>query len=397
MQNNSELDSILNLEKEEEEGKEEKEKKEEGEEEEEEKEEGEKEEEEEEEEEEKEDEDILRKIEELLSQENNTSLDLGSHELPRILDILKKAYEASPKLQKLTYLNLEDNLLSGSDLIQLLKLLKLFPNLVTLNLDWNDFSNVYYIRDSICCSKDQTLDLKNLSIHGCYINIICSTSYNIINFLKYFPDLVSLHLGDNGLDDKWIEKLAPVLEQCRDLAQLNLNSNDIGPEGSKILANVLQGINFSRLYLFGNNIGAEGAMYIAQVLVQCPNFVELKLNMNNIGDKGVSYITQVLRQCSKLAVIDLGSNNIGIEGALKIAKVLAQCPNLTYLNLTNNNIRDKGALYIAEVLLDCPILTDLNLSYNNITDEGAKSLKEKLSQCHNLVLNKLLLEYQLPA
>jgi hypothetical protein len=42
-------------------------------------------------------------------------------------------------------------------------------------------------------------------------------------------------------------------------------------------------------------------------------------------------------------------------------------------------------------------LTDLNLSYNNITDEGAKSLKEKLSQCHNLVLNKLLLEYQLPA
>ena len=343
---------------------------------------------------EEEDEDILRKIEELLSQENNTSLHLGSHEFPRVLDILKKAYETFPNLQKLTYLNLEDNLLSGSDLIQLLKLLKMFPNLVSLNLDWNDFTNVYYIHE---CSKDQTLDLKNLSIHGCYINIICSTSYNIINFLKYFPDLVSLHLGDNGLDDKWIEKLAPVLEQCRDLAQLNLNSNDIGPEGSKILANVLQGINFSRLYLFGNNIGAEGAMYIAQVLVQCPNFVELKLNMNNIGDKGVSYITQVLRQCSKLAVIDLGSNNIGIEGALKIAKVLAQCPNLTYLNLTNNNIRDKGALYIAEVLLDCPILTDLNLSYNNITDEGAKSLKEKLSQCHNLVLNKLLLEYQLPA
>lgn len=329
---------------------------------------------------EEEDEDILRKIEELLSQENNTSLDLGSHELPRVLDILKKAYEASPNLQKLTDLNLEDNQLSGSDLIQLLKLLKLFPNLVSLNLDWNDFTNVYYIHE---CSKDQTLDLKNLSIHGCYINIICSTSYNIINFLKYFPGLVSLHLGDNGLNNEWIEELAPVLEQCPDLAELNLNTNIIGSEGLKILANVLQGEKFCRLHLFGNNIGAEGAMYIAQVLTQCPNFVELKLNMNNIGDKGVSYIVNAITECSKLAALDLSSNNIGVEGALNIAKVLPKCPNLTDLNLANNNISDKGALYITEVLLDCPNLTDLNLSYNNISDEEVKSLKENF---HNVII-----------
>ena len=309
-----------------------------------------------------EEEDILRKIEELLSQENNTSLHLGSHEFPRVLDILKKTSEASPNLQKLTDLNLEDNLLSGLDLIQLLKLLKLFPNLVSLNLDWNDFSDIYNIRE---CTKDQTLDLKNLSIHGCYINIICRTSYNIIKILGYFPQLVSLHLGDNGLDDKWIEELAPVLEQCPDLAELNLNSNDIGPEGSKILANVLQGKNFSRLHLFGNNIGAEGAMYIAQVLAQCPNFVELILNMNNIGDKGVSYIANVLVQCSKLAALDLSSNNIGVEGALNIAKVLTDCPNLTDLNLTNNNISDEAAKSLKEIQTQCPALKQLLVEYQS--------------------------------
>jgi hypothetical protein len=43
-----------------------------------------------------EEENILRKIEELLSQENNTSLDLGSHELARVLDILANSCEASP-------------------------------------------------------------------------------------------------------------------------------------------------------------------------------------------------------------------------------------------------------------------------------------------------------------
>jgi hypothetical protein len=313
-------------------------------------------------------EDILRKIEELSSQENNTSLDFGTNEHPRVLDILLEAYETFPNLRKLTDLNLTNNWLCGSSLsIELLEFLKLFPELVSLNLDWNDFSSV-----SKCtgCTKDQILNLKNLSIHGCYINVIHKNSYNIIGFLECFPKLVSLHLGDNGLDDKWMVRFEPVLEQYHDLAELNLNSNEIGPKGAKILANVLQGSNFIRLHLFGNNIGAEGAMYIAQVLAQCPNFVELILNTNNIGDEGALYIANAL--CN------------------------AQCPNLVKLNLRYNNISDEGAKSFEKVLCNaqCSSLTDLNLDHNNISEEAAKRLKEKLSQSHNLVLKELLLEYQ---
>jgi hypothetical protein len=314
-------------------------------------------------------EDILRKIEELSSQENNTSLDFGTNEHPRVLDILLEAYETFPNLRKLTDLNLTNNWLGGSSLsIELLEFLKLFPNLVSLNLDWNDFSSV----SNVCkCSEDQTLNLKNLSIHGCYINVIRQNSYNIIGFLERFPKLVSLKLGENGLDDKWMERLEPVLGQYHELAKLNLNSNNIGPKGAKILANVLQGSNFIRLHLFGNNIGAEGAMYIAQVLAQCPNFVELILNMNNIGDKGASYIANVLVQCPKLAALNLRYNNISDEGAKSFEKVLCNA--------------------------QCSSLTDLNLGHNNISEEAAKRLKEKLSQSHNLVLKELLLEYQSPA
>ena len=335
-------------------------------------------------------EDILRKIEELSSQENNTSLDFGTNEHPRVLDILLEAYETFPNLRKLTDLNLTNNWLCGSSLsIELLEFLKLFPNLVSLNLDWNDFSSV----SNVCkctvspqadsrvlldctvseggCTKDQILNLKNLSIHGCYINVIRQNSYNIIGFLERFPKLVSLKLGENGLDDKWMERLEPVLGQYHELAKLNLNSNNIGPKGAKILANVLQGSNFIRLHLFGNNIGAEGAMYIAQVLAQCPNFVELILNMNNIGDKGASYIANVLVQCPKLAALNLRYNNISDEGAKSFEKVLCNA--------------------------QCSSLTDLNLGHNNISEEAAKRLKEKLSQSHNLVLKELLLEYQSPA
>jgi hypothetical protein len=335
-------------------------------------------------------EDILRKIEELSSQENNTSLDFGTNEHPRVLDILLEAYETFPNLRKLTDLNLTNNWLGGSSLsIELLEFLKLFPNLVSLNLDWNDFSSV----SNVCkcsvrlsegdsracliktgCTKDQTLNLKNLSIHGCYINVIRQNSYNIIGFLERFPKLVSLKLGDNGLDDKWMKRFEPVLEQCHDLAELNLNSNEIGPEGAKILANVLQGSNFIRLHLFGNNIGAEGAKYIAQVLAQCPNLAELILSMNNIGDEGASYIANALVQsvqCPKLATLDLSSNNISDEGAKSFEKVLCNA--------------------------QCSSLTDLNLDHNNISEEAAKRLKEKLSQSHNLVLKELLLEYQSPA
>ncbi len=311
-------------------------------------------------------EDILRKIEELSLQENNTSLDFGTNEHPRVLDILQEAYETFPNLRKLTDLNLTNNWLCGSSLsIELLEFLKLFPELVSLNLDWNDFSSVSKCtgctvskRDSSVslqpnCTKDQILNLKNLSIHGCYINVIHKNSYNIIGFLECFPKLVSLHLGDNGLDDKWMVRFEPVLEQYHDLAELNLNSNEIGPEGAKILANVLQGSNFIRLHLFGNNIGAEGAMYIAQVLVQCPNFVELILNMNNIGDKGASYIANVLVQCPKLAALNLRYNNISDEGAKSFEKVLCN--------------------------VQCSSLTALDLSHNNISNEEAKSLKKTIS------------------
>jgi len=311
-------------------------------------------------------EDILRKIEELSSQENNTSLNFEINKHPRVLDILLEAYETFPNLRKLTDLNLTNNWLCGWSLtIELLEFLKLFPELVSLNLDWNDFSSVSSV--SSVCTKDQTLNLKHLSIHGCYINVIRRNSYNIIGFLERFPKLVSLKLGDNGLDDKWMKRFEPVLGQYHDLAELNLNSNVIGPEGAKILANVLQGNNFSRLEIFGNNIGAEGAAYIAQVLAQCPNFVELKLSMNNIGDEGASKIAEALRntQYLKLASLCLGANNIGNEGASKIAEALCNA--------------------------QCPSLTNLNLSHNNISDEGAKSLKEKLSPYHNLALLKLKL------
>jgi hypothetical protein len=299
-------------------------------------------------------EDILRKIEELSLQENNTSLDFGTNEHPRVLDILQEAYETFPNLRKLTDLNLTNNWLCGSSLsIELLEFLKLFPELVSLNLDWNDFSSVSKCTGS---TKDQILNLKNLSIHGCYINVIHKNSYNIIGFLECFPKLVCLHLGDNGLDDKWMVRFEPVLEQYHDLAELNLNSNEIGPEGAKILVNVLQGSNIIRsFHLFGNKIGAEGAKYIAQILAQCPNLAELILSINNIGDEGALYIANAL--CN------------------------AQCPNLVELNLSSNNIGIEGALHITKALYNgqCSCLTALDLSHNNISDEEAKSLKKTIS------------------
>jgi Ran GTPase-activating protein (RanGAP) involved in mRNA processing and transport len=355
-------------------------------------------------------EDILRKIKELSTQENKTCLDLGSYESPRVLDILIKESEAdeeSSDLLGLTELNLENNRLDGQYLIKISELLELFPKIVSLNLDHNDFSNVCKCSASITdsrvtnddssVSEDQTLNIKNLSIYSCYINIIRQNSYNIIGFLKRFPKIACLNLGDNGLDDRWMERLGPVLYQCPGLTELNLSSNKIGPEGAKILADVLgRNCNIISLDIFGNNIRAEGSAYIAQVLTQCPNLAELILSMNNIGDEGVLHIANVLVQsshdtldtlygyvqCPKLAVLDLSSNNIGVEGALHIAKALCNghCPCLTALNLSYNNIRYEGASKIAEALYNgqCSCLTALDLGHNNISDEEAKSLKKLL-------------------
>jgi hypothetical protein len=150
-----------------------------------------------------------------------------------------------------------------------------------------------------------------------------------------------------GAHAEWLA--GGVLAQCRALVHLDLGYNDIGDEGSEILAGVLG---------------------------HCASLAHLDLSGNYIRAGGVERFAGVLGQCAALAYLDLDANDIGPDGAESLAGALGQCASLAYIDLTHNDIGPDGAESLAGVLGQCAALAHLDLSCNGFGPDGADGLQE---------------------
>ena len=323
-----------------------------------------------------------------------TVLDLRESELEN--NSFKFFKEAFPKLQNLTDLILEGNHFSWS--LDFIELLMLLPKLVRLNLNSNPFINEKGCAHSGDIPPGQILHLEELSLCSC--SIACGL-YNILQFIEICPKLVRLDLGDNGLDDNWIKRLAQTLKQCPNLSYLDISANYINAEGTTYITELFKSHNFVSLELAYNNFGDEGIKNITNALSYCPNLTNLNLCDNKFGDEGATNIANALcnAQCPTLTNLCLRSNKIRNEGATNIVNALcnAQCPTLTCLDFRSNMIGDEGVTNITKVLCNtqCTTLTCLDFRSNMIGDEGIMRLKEIQSQCYNLAPKQLLFDDQL--
>jgi Leucine-rich repeat (LRR) protein len=146
------------------------------------------------------------------------------------------------------------------------------------------------------------------------------------------------------------------LTSLTSLTSLNLQDNEIGPDG----AQALQGFTgLTSLILGMNTIGAEGA----QALKGLTRLTDLELGNCKIGDRGV----QALAGLTSLTSLGLGDNDISDEGAWPLSGLT----NLTALSLFNNAISAKGA----QALKGLTALTELDMHGNEIGSEGAQALK----------------------
>ncbi len=177
------------------------------------------------------------------------------------------------------------------------------------------------------------------------------------------------------------------------LTSLNLNFNQIGDDGARLLKDHRTITNLS---LNGNGITEQGAM----ALVSSDVITHLILTDNKIGDTGAA----AFKSNSTITYLKLARCGISFWGA----KDLACNKTITSLTLSFNNIGDQGAaafkdqqsitnLMLGECgigergaieLADNKTITSLNLSKNIIGNEGAAAFKDNqsitdlnLSQC----------------
>jgi uncharacterized protein (TIGR02996 family) len=206
--------------------------------------------------------------------------------------------------------------------------------------------------------------------------------------------LRELTLVSCGLGDREAARLArcPAL---RSLATLNLNANQIGPEGAEVLAQSVSGLqtlllgenpigatgaaalagcgglgSLSSLGLCGCGLGPEGAEALARSET-LRSLTTLELGGNALGPGGVAELARSERLPS-LAWLELDDNRAGDDGAAALATSPAR-QALVHLDLHSDEIGDRGARALAgtETL---PSLRWLNLNCNEIGDEGARAL-----------------------
>ncbi|RUS28514.1 hypothetical protein BC938DRAFT_481797, partial [Jimgerdemannia flammicorona] len=131
----------------------------------------------------------------------------------------------------------------------------------------------------------------------------------------------------------------PVFSGSFPLTWLHLGSNNIGEDGAKAVAKVIEtNTTLTRLDMSSNLIWKEGAMAIAKALEINNTLIQLNLGSNNIGNEGAKAVAKALKSNKTLISLDLPSNNIGEEGAKAIAKAIETNKTLKYLDLSSNSI-----------------------------------------------------------
>ena len=173
--------------------------------------------------------------------------------------------------------------------------------------------------------------------------------------------------------------LAQSFHRCKSLQKLDLLGTDLRSSLKEISNILIQCSNMRELYLKRCNVSSEGAYILARGL-STTSLDVLYLSSNDIGPNGIKLIADNTL-CKELFIVDC---NVGPEGVMHLAHCLLLKPVFTSLSLVNNRIDSKSTIALAEGLSHCCYLQELLLSYNNVGYDGAVALAQCLKSCDNL-------------
>jgi hypothetical protein len=261
---------------------------------------------------------------------------------------------------------LDEENLSGEDMVILVEEIKQKGNLINLRINMNKLG----VRGSFLISS--LTQLRELSIVG---NAIGDKGFS---YLVTKGNLISLNAVSNHITQLGLLSLNTI----GTITFLDLSYNNIGNEGAEAIG---KNPNLTSVTLSGCSIGIAGA----RALASNSSIKTLQLRGNDICGEGA----KCFGYNSTLTELDLGKNGINDDGA----KGLSWCINLTSLHLGGNKIGDVGVEWISKHktltvltagcndigntglihLVSLPQLTELIIPNNwKITDEGIGVLSQ---------------------
>ncbi len=331
--------------------------------------------------------------------------------------------------------------ITDEDVSDLVNLLAICINLITLQLDFNKITDkgAKTLSDSLIklrelttlsahcneigdtgasCLLSSVAELKKIQCLDLQCNPISEAGiYFLNNMLKHEVHGFQLYLTNNPhqsalkSDLQLVQKsvdwicaspkdsgiIGKALDCCKNCPEIHINGsrNNLvcftkvnmskDAEDAEVVFDCLKYCNRLITLSFSNNqICSEGAAALADGLKFCTEIQTLDLGSNSIGSEGAAALADGLKFCTKLQTLYLGGNSIGSEGAVALADGLKFCTKLQRLHLWVNSIGSEGAVALADGLKFCTELQTLNLQNNSISSEGTVALADGLKLCTEL-------------
>ena len=233
-------------------------------------------------------------------------------------------------------------------------------------------------------------------------NIMNEGIIALTNQLKLFPNLLSLNLSFCGFEFKGFKTLLKSLQYSRKIECLNVSGNKLKSKNFFSLKPYfnfigLKSLNMSKCHLCDNT-----TFELGDCLEQNCTLRKLNISHNEITDEGFKTFSKLFYKNNVLENFDCSSNFITDEGVKELIKSLEINTSLKSINFYDNQLHNEISNLILEVLDKNTTVTYINLYYNRIQlkkiDEINKILrtnaeKQKLKFVPNLITSVKNLEF----
>ncbi|KAK6481059.1 NLR family CARD domain-containing protein 3 [Huso huso] len=232
-----------------------------------------------------------------------------------------------------------------------------------------------------------------------------------------------LVLRNTGLTDDLLGSLATALMNSQsEVEMINLNLNNIGPQGACILTHLLKAKpQVKGLLLFGNKLGDDGICILINGLTELhiPEENEKQISVSPLPAENEHSLSE--GKGFFLSELDIGGNQITCKGIECVASFIRQQPPLQYLGIAQSNgvdtagwkvlfdslkinsrishvildenqLGDEGAILFADMLKANQCLCKVDLDWNGIGEEGGNAILESLQSRIGCSLEHLSLE-----
>ncbi|XP_061493719.1 leucine-rich repeat-containing protein 31 [Rhineura floridana] len=272
-------------------------------------------------------------------------------------------------------LDLNNSALNATDIMELIAIIPLLPELEEIDLSWNDF--IGGTLESLTLQFKHLQELKVLRLNNC--RLTAKDVAFLGEALEVIPHLETLDVSWNTNIGGRLFLLVQKIPKGHKLKTLKVTDCTLTPEDGESLAQLLNRIHSLEVLdlSINKNIGFS-LKSIAQELKHVSGLKVLNLNMCGLKQDGFHCFASALQHLLELRKLDVSCNKEIGGGFGTLAAYLAGLHNLEILDLHQCCITEEDMTVLTQIIPLLSSLQELNLSSNKSVGMSSNHLLSRL-------------------